>query len=476
MSKEFWRGRKIPTGSGSGLNADFLDGHDTSYFEPADATILKQADVDDTPVNGVTTAPISSNWAFDHNAAANPHNTGLSDVSDYVQDQAQQFLHGFPNRTSTTLAFDNTEHIFTLGVATTAVIYLNGIAYTLASPGLTLDLDSKPLSAGLWFIWAEISAGAAVLNAAKSVWSILDLTKIPVATIYWNGTSGAICDERHGANRNLALHAYLHQTVGARVQNDGSFAQTRPSIANDSTLQLAPGSLWDEDIENVISTAQGKLCRLWYETASGVWTFTDGVDNGGYDRPVLWNSGTSRVQFPESDNAYALADGSNANYIPVWVYASNDIARPIYIVTPALTAGYNSVGQARNATAPVIPFAAEVKLLYRWIYRGDGDYQEAADYRTASSLPSGGVASPAAVSVSFAPSGSIAETNVQAAIEELDDEKLAIATTASQAEMEAGTETAVRALSPVRIAQAIAALAPDNYAKYLVALNFGAEL
>lgn len=41
----------------------------SGVYEPADATIIKQADVDDTPVNGVTTAPISSNWAFDHNAA-----------------------------------------------------------------------------------------------------------------------------------------------------------------------------------------------------------------------------------------------------------------------------------------------------------------------------------------------------------------------------------------------------------------------
>ena len=73
MSTEFWRGRKIPTGSGSGLNADLLDGHDSSYFEPADATILKQADVDDTPVNGSTTAPISSNWAYDHAASATAH-------------------------------------------------------------------------------------------------------------------------------------------------------------------------------------------------------------------------------------------------------------------------------------------------------------------------------------------------------------------------------------------------------------------
>jgi ElaB/YqjD/DUF883 family membrane-anchored ribosome-binding protein len=41
--------------------------------EPADATILKEADVDDTPVNGATTVPVSSNWAFDHEADTSTH-------------------------------------------------------------------------------------------------------------------------------------------------------------------------------------------------------------------------------------------------------------------------------------------------------------------------------------------------------------------------------------------------------------------
>lgn len=46
--------------------------------EPADATILKEADVDDVPVDGATTAPISSNWAFDHNASTTAHSMGTA--------------------------------------------------------------------------------------------------------------------------------------------------------------------------------------------------------------------------------------------------------------------------------------------------------------------------------------------------------------------------------------------------------------
>jgi len=65
----------------------------------------------------------------------------------------------------------------------------------------------------------------------------------------------------------------------------------------------------------------------------------------------------------------------------------------------------------------------EWKLIYRAIYKGDGQFQEKTDYRTASSLPSGGTALVSAAGVTFVPYGDIASSNVQAAIQELDDEK-----------------------------------------------------
>lgn len=57
---------KTIDGSGSGLDADTLDGLDADAF-------LKYVDVDDTPVNGETTIPISSNWAYDHAASTAAH-------------------------------------------------------------------------------------------------------------------------------------------------------------------------------------------------------------------------------------------------------------------------------------------------------------------------------------------------------------------------------------------------------------------
>ena len=68
----------------------------------------------------------------------------------------------------------------------------------------------------------------------------------------------------------------------------------------------------------------------------------------------------------------------------------------------------------------------------------------------------------AASAISYAGSTNLAATDVEAALDELDAEKQPLLTNATQAEMEAGTETALRAMSPNRVAQAIAALVPPQ--------------
>lgn len=44
-------------------------------------TALQSVDVDDTPVNGATTAPISSNWAYDHVAQVTPLHKQIQVIS-----------------------------------------------------------------------------------------------------------------------------------------------------------------------------------------------------------------------------------------------------------------------------------------------------------------------------------------------------------------------------------------------------------
>lgn len=51
-------------------------------YTDAEAELACEAIVDDTPVNGATDQPVSSNWAFDHKADANAHHTPPAPFTD----------------------------------------------------------------------------------------------------------------------------------------------------------------------------------------------------------------------------------------------------------------------------------------------------------------------------------------------------------------------------------------------------------
>lgn len=51
----------------------WLIGRGTLRSTPPNEGVISTGDVDDTPVDGQTGVPVSSNWAYDHIAAADPH-------------------------------------------------------------------------------------------------------------------------------------------------------------------------------------------------------------------------------------------------------------------------------------------------------------------------------------------------------------------------------------------------------------------
>jgi hypothetical protein len=161
--------------------------------------------------------------------------------------------------------------------------------------------------------------------------------------------------------------------------------------------------------------------RGLYKTGASAWTFTD------YSLPYTGTAGAPT--FLDTDT-YTLSTFAAGDFVNYWVYATNDIGKPIYIVPSHRAAALTTLANARVETAPDLSTfgaSAEMKLIYRFIYNGAGQFQESADYRQVSSLPSGGTASTTAGAVSFVPSGNIAATTVQTAIEELDTEKAPLA-------------------------------------------------
>lgn len=295
------------------------------------------------------------------------------------------FTSGITNRVDNTLGLSTR----TVTIAPTGAnfsIYLDAVKI-LKTGGASCS-STFAATVGRHYLYFDATG---TLQNSTTPWVIKD-GLAPVAIAWWNGSAARLLDERHSAARNCLLHDYLHSTFGTRYE-DG-LEQTYPTTANDGIMQIEAGTIWDEDIEFAIS--QQVRCVLFYQTSGAAWTWAQGTNNGGYDRPYLWNAGTSRLQYPKSDSAYALTDAGNSEFLCLWVYAVNDgtpgDVRPIWIVTAARTGAHNTVAQARAESEPAGIRAAlspEVKLIYRWIYRGDGEYQEGADYRSVSNAPSG---------------------------------------------------------------------------------------
>jgi len=105
-------------------------------------SLVSTADVDDTPVDAAATDPISSNWAYDHVAAADPH-TGY--VLESLADAAGDIFYASADNTWAKLAKGTEGQILRIGAAIPAwasatatqeifVPFLSGLGATEGAP------------------------------------------------------------------------------------------------------------------------------------------------------------------------------------------------------------------------------------------------------------------------------------------------------------------------------------------------------
>lgn len=311
------------------------------------------------------------------------------------------------------LSFNNSSHVLTIA---TGVTYWIAGAQKVNSGATTCDIDDyKSITARtLYWFYFDDTSGTLKCDTTCNL-----RTQAPVATVYWNGSAGAIQKEYHSHTRDIDWHIWAHDTIGTRYENNGGFTQTAPTTAADETLNIGVGTIFDEDLEITTSGAQTTM-RGWYMAASNSYTFAD------YSLPYLGISG--HCYWLDTDD-YTLKDVDHSKYVCYWVYASLDVDRPLYVIPTHAADPHNTIALARVETAPSLVglgINAEIKLIYKWIYRGDAQYQEGVDYRTSSVLPGGGITAVSAASVSSLAHGDVSSTNVQDAIAELADEKLSL--------------------------------------------------
>lgn len=290
-------------------------------------------------------------------------------------DVGADYLHGVESIGAVT--FDDTSHVLTVAAATNTY-WFKGARYSTAG-AITCDLDDfvTLTENTLYYVYFDDATGA--LKANDAFWDLRE--KVPVALVWWNGTAGAPGKEWHGHRRDIDTQIWAHLTIGARYYS--GYALTLPNAANDDSLQIEDGKIYDEDLLN--SHGQQTTCRYVYQASSGVYTWALGA------YPYVGTVG--QPQFLRTTD-YTLQDVAANDFVCYWVYASNDLLRPIYIVPTQAASEYNTIALARQETPPVLAglnITPEIRLLYRIIYKGDGGFQEAADYRTVSSLPAGSV-------------------------------------------------------------------------------------
>lgn len=313
-----------------------------------------------------------------------------------------ELLTGFENRTDSTLSLST--RTFTVGG--TFNIFSNGTKFA-KSGGASCETTIDDV-VGLHYIYFD---NTGTLQNGTSAWDITS-DNIPTAVVYWNGAAGVVYDERHSAYRDSHWHQWAHTTIGTRYISglDGTF--------DTSSISVTRGYIADEDI--VFDTGATKTdCLVWYRNST---TMTFDATPSAITAKVVGGA-------LKYDNAGSLASVDTSKFVTNWLYCTTETTTPLMLVTGQ--AQYSTLALARTAPLPTFPNmpTAELKVIYRIIWQNQGGtptYIESTDYRTASTLPAGGTPTVAAADVTFAASGNIAATNVQAAIEELDTEKATV--------------------------------------------------
>jgi len=180
---------------------------------------------------------------------------------------------------------------------------------------------------------------------------------------------------------------------------------------------------------------------------------------------LLEKSANATLAF--NDDASAIVLGPTAGDV---ANAQANAAAAVAAKDAAETAGANAAASEAAAAASEAAAGDSEAKAQQWAEEAEDTEVEAGLYSAKHwAAKAAENAAGDAANIAFTPAGNIEATDVQAALEEIDNEKAEIGhshantvnpDSVSQAEAEAGTEAADRLWSPLRMAQAIAALTP----------------
>jgi len=287
---------------------------------------------------------------------------------------------GFPNRTDTTMAFDNGTRTLTVTPAGARFeYYIKGVKYTHLSPA-TKQIDDTE---GLWYFYFDGYTDGYVLGASQSFDVSFFQDRAYVAILYWNAADNEAVyfgDERHGLVMDGATHGYLHNLNGAVYINGLGLGDFTVDASGDNNahahFSVADGIIYDEDIVHSILNTNpqtlstiAELPVLYRLGSAGNWR-----RKAADTFPVIYPGSVASYGLTNTRLAYNDFDGttwslqevSNGNFVLVHVLATNDTSTPVVAILG--TDVYGNKNAARDgartelASSTGLPFAELVPL------------------------------------------------------------------------------------------------------------------
>lgn len=346
-------------------------------------------------------------------AHASTHTVGASDALSPASVGARP-LHGFESPTSSTLSMGtSSDLILTPSTSSPSVVWIAGARVSLSSAASVVIPDDYSLN------YVTIDTGGN-LQVSTDPADLVPYTRSSVATVYKAGSDHAICDERHFSTRDFLLQAWARSSLGAQ------WISGLLPVFNHTTFTIQQGTWALED--RTFDTGGSLTTSRQWNRIFGTVQFTENVT-------APWKAGGSGQ--PQYDSG-TLTDVSAGYYFNSWFYVAADVSYPIYQVVAQ--AQYATLAEVRTETLPVLPIPTTGwRLLARATYRessGSAAFVEYTDYRSlgSSSTPQshaslqgrGSYDQHPASAITFSATGGISGTTAQAAIAELDTEKISI--------------------------------------------------
>jgi hypothetical protein len=282
---------------------------------------------------------------------------------------------GFPNRTDTTVSFDDGTH--TLTIAPTGVsyeIFHQGTAIVKTAP----ESYPWPDVEGLHLIYFDASGVLTSTQNPNTISNIFTGEGVAVAAVYWDATNNVTLrriEERHGTGLSGSTHIYLHRYFGTAYESGGalsgfSIVAGAPSTAAAAQFAVDNTVVADEDIRFSIVTGLPQVLTpvaqipIFYLTGTGIWRkktadaypllYSGTAGYVGANGRLPWN------QF--SAGTWSLTQVANNDFVLMHYFATTDLVEPIIGVVGQNT--YTSLALARaGATTEINTILGLASLL-----------------------------------------------------------------------------------------------------------------